>query len=283
MRLIPYVFGSLLMAVPLISAAAINPSTDKFPHRSKYDVTIIETADLKKRFNQVVMVDVRSKYEYQTLHVKGAVNVPVAHPKFGEEIRRLVRENPDKAIVFYCNGTTCQKSYEAATRCEALRIKNTIAYDAGIFQWANDYPELTVLLGRTAKPGDFISDEEFKRHVISPAHFKQLVEQSAPGQATVLDIRDRSQRDVLLWPRRAVRAQLDDQQGVNQTIEKAKNGRSMLLVFDEAGHQVRWFQYYLKDKGVTNYRFMSGGSQGYREAERTGKLEMPTTSSSLSR
>lgn len=46
-------------------------------------------------------------------------------------------------------------------------------------------------------------------------------------------------------------------------ISKFKDNKKTLMVYDEGGTQVRWLQYYLKDKGVKNYYFMSGGVKKY--------------------
>ena len=41
------------------------------------------------------------------------------------------------------------------------------------------------------------------------------------------------------------------------------------MVYDEAGNQVRWLQYYLESKGITKYYFMEGGAKNYFQAERS--------------
>jgi len=36
-----------------------------------------------------------------------------------------------------------------------------------------------------------------------------------------------------------------------------------LMIYDAAGKQVRWLQYYLEDKGLKSYYFMAGGINAY--------------------
>lgn len=255
------VLAILLLAPP---SFAVNQSTAKFPLRGQYDVTIIETADLKQRFEEFVIVDVRSKYEYDTLRIRGARHVPLSDPDFTDAVRAVIKQNGGKPIAFYCNGTTCRKSYDAALRCENAGIGNTVVYDAGIHEWATSFPDLAVLLGRTPRPQDLISDAEFKKHLVSTTEFAQLVENNIGKDAIVLDIRDRIQRDTLLWPLRGEkRVPLDDHERIDRVIAQAKQEGKLLLAYDAAGHQIRWFQYYLKEKGVTNYRLMQGGAQAY--------------------
>ena len=104
-----------------------------FPGREKYpDVSYIELADLfnRKARNEIVIVDARSNYEFETLRIKGAVNIPVASKNFEIEVQKL-RKKTDKPIVFYCNGHRCMKSYIAAKKCMDVDIKDVIAFDAG--------------------------------------------------------------------------------------------------------------------------------------------------------
>jgi hypothetical protein len=59
-------FSSVLVFWSLCTAIAW-AAKDEFPGRSTYpEVKYISLQDLKKRFGDVVIVDVRSAYEYQT-------------------------------------------------------------------------------------------------------------------------------------------------------------------------------------------------------------------------
>ena len=86
----------------------------------------------------------------------------------------------------------------------------------------------------------------------------------ANSSAIVLDVRDRFQREALsIFIGRERRAYLDDKKKLDRYIEKAKREGKTLLVHDAAGKQVRWLQYYLKDKGLKSYYFMDGGVAAY--------------------
>ena len=250
--------------------AAPPPSTSEFPYRSQYlDVAIMETAELNKRFNDVIVVDVRSAYEYQTLRIKDSINVVLGTRSFLDEIRKL-RDQSRKPIVFYCNGKTCRKSYDAVLVAQSARIPDTFAYDAGVFDWAKAYPERAVLLNKSpVRPEDLISDKAFKERMLDAKDFAARV---GPN-SLVLDVRDRVQRDFALFPFKESRAQLSETDKIDATIEQALTGTKTLLVYDAAGHQVRWFQYYLESKGVRDYYFMKNGAQGYFDAT-LGKVSL---------
>jgi rhodanese-related sulfurtransferase len=236
---------------------------DEFPMRVRYpDVEVISTADLAKQYADVVIVDVRTKYEYDTLHIKDAVLLPLG-TNFGERALALRAKSGNKKLVFYCNGKTCHKSYEAALLAERARVANVVAYDAGIFDWAKSNPDLTVLRGRTPiKPTDLISAEDFKAHQLEPKAFEEKI----GSNAIVLDVRDKRQRDTALFPFREQRAQLDDAKKLEAIIDEAKAKNKTLLVYDEVGKQTQWFQYHLESKGLKDYYFMKDGAQGYFDA-----------------
>jgi rhodanese-related sulfurtransferase len=247
-------------------AAATKPkaASDAFPLRAKYiDVVVLETANLDKRFNEVVVVDVRTKYEYDTLRIKDAQLIPVTDRTFVDQVRKL-RESTPKPIVFYCNGKTCAKSYDAVLYAMNARIPNVLCYDAGIDDWSRAHPERTALLGKSPiKAEDLIGHDQFKARLLDPKAF----EAKAEGKAIVLDVRDKSQRDAMLFPFREQRVALEEKTRLDAVMEQAKKEKKTLLVYDQVGKQVQWFQYYLESKGLKDYYFMKGGAQGYSDTK----------------
>lgn len=254
--------GLLLIAPFTGLSAATKSAKTEFPGRSLYpEVAVLELPALKKRLNEVVVVDVRSAYEYQTLRITKAINIPLSGKSFIDEIAKL-RSTTTKDIVFYCNGKTCMKSYKAAQSSLSANIKGIFAYDAGIMDWAKAYPKQAMLLDKTLNdPGLLINKSQFKKHLLEPGVFGEKV---ADGKSIVLDVRDRFQRDALaLFPGRERRAYLDQTKKLDRYINKAKKQGRTLLIYDAAGKQVRWLQYYLEYKKVLSYYFMDGGARAY--------------------
>jgi len=244
------------------SLLAADEAKIEFPGRPLYpEVSVIELDELYRRLDEVIVVDVRSSYEYGTLRVKGAINIPLSSKTFVSRIRQLRMSDP-RPIVVYCNGKTCMKSYKAARKCAVNKIDNVHSYDSGVMDWARTYPEHAELLGKSpVDPKKLISKKEFKKHLLSPDAYGDQV---ASSSAIVLDVRDRFQREALsIYVGRERRAYLDDKKKLDRYIEKAKREGKTLLVHDAAGKQVRWLQYYLKDKGIKSYYFMDGGVAAY--------------------
>ena len=101
---------SLFIAISAVNAKV----NDEFPVRKLYPaVPYIELEDLYKERNKVIIVDVRSSYEYETLRIKGALNISVSSTNYIADMKKLRSDNPKSKIVVYCNGRTCKKSYKA--------------------------------------------------------------------------------------------------------------------------------------------------------------------------
>jgi len=250
----------LLLTNTAWSANEVFPGRDKYP-----DVPYIEITDLYEKMNnkQVIVVDARSNYEFETLRVKDAINIPVANKNFEEEVKKL-RQKTDKTIVFYCNGHRCMKSYIAAKRCLEAEIDNVAAYDAGIFDWTKKYPDKAVLLGASpVNPDDLIATKHFKSKLLHPDKFSEYIMDSK-NKSIVVDVRDKFQRaGVGFYPGIERWAALDDRKKLQAYIEKAKRENKILFIYDEVGSQVRWLQYALEKAGVSNYYFMDKGARAY--------------------
>jgi len=239
-------------------------SNKEFPGRDLYpEVPYIELQDFyqKLKRNEVVVVDVRSQYEYDTLRIAGAINVPLASKTFTSDMRKL-RMADNKPIIVYCNGKTCMKSYKAARKCEIEKIDNVLAYDSGIMDFAKSFPKDALLLGKTLNdPKKLISKDDFKKHLLTPDKFGERI---ADTSDIVLDVRDRFQREgISIFVGREYRVSIDNTRRLDRYIEKAIKENKSLLIYDAAGKQVQWLQYYLEDKGLKSYYFMAGGISAY--------------------
>jgi rhodanese-related sulfurtransferase len=182
----------LIAVICLVSFAdAIAASKEGFPGRKKYPkIPYIELADLSKQFKDVVVVDARSILEFETLHVVGAVNIPVAKKSFEGKVAKL-RAGTTKPIVFYCKGRTCMKSFKATKKAMEHGVKNVFSFDAGIFEWTKANPKLAVLLGKSpVNLAHLIPKKVFKKRFLHPDKFSDQA--TSPNKKTlILDVRDK--------------------------------------------------------------------------------------------
>ena len=256
--------SSLFLLGLFLSFSATAANDEGFPGRAKFkDIPVYEIGKLKDTLENVVVVDARSSYEFETLRIKGARNIPVASKHFEEDLASL-RASTEKPIVFYCNGRSCFKSYIASKKARDAGIANTFAFDAGIFEWAKAYPNQAVLLGQSpVKTTDLISTKLFKSRLLGPDHFSEKA--TSEGHKTmVLDVRDKYQRaGAGFFPGKERWVSLDQKDRLIRYIQTAKKENKTLFVYDEVGKQVRWLQYELEKAGLKNYYFMEKGASGY--------------------
>lgn len=243
---------------PLLAEDA-NP----FPFRKNYpQVQVIERAELTAKFDQYAIVDVRAPFEYEIMRIKGAVNIPLALPDFADKVKAL-HQQTNKPIVFYCNGRTCEKAYQAAVKARQMAgVERALAYDGGIFDWAKNNPKLTQILDKPElDPKALISDEKFNAHVLEPQEF--IDRARAQPAAPVIDLRDTFQSDgISLFAARDIRTGFDIPK-LKAILTEAKQKGLPVFIYDAAGHQIKNVQYLVEDLGVKEYFFMKDGMVGY--------------------
>lgn len=253
----------VFMLTVLVCASA--QADSEFPGRASFpQIPVIEIDDLHENFTRYTVVDARSSYEYETLRIKGAHHVSLSSHDFAAQVQALVDEH-GKPIAFYCNGKTCYKSYEATLKARRKGIVDAVAFDAGVFDWVSAYPELGELLGQSpVSPDALISTDRFRSRLLRPTEF---ADKADAGSALVLDVRDRYQRDGIgFFPDVEENVPLDNAEKLNEYIRRAKDNGHALLIYDEAGKQVRWLQYRLEQAGLDEYYFMDGGAKAFYDA-----------------
>jgi len=256
----------LVLAICLLSfvGAFAADKKDEFPGRKKYPkIPFIELSDLTKQYKDVVVVDARSALEFETLHVKGAINIPVAKKTFEDSVVKL-RESTNKPIVFYCNGRTCMKSFHATEKAMNVGVKNVFSFDAGIFEWTKANPQLAVLLGESpVNVAKLIPKQELHKRFLEPDEFSDKAT-AIGSQTLILDVRDKYQRaGIGFYPGKERWASLDEKDKLRKYIHQAISQNKTLMIYDEVGKQVRWLQYELEKEGAKNYYFMHKGAHGY--------------------
>lgn len=261
---------SLGLALALFFAPVLAFGAGDFPLRDKYpQVPPIGTGELAQHYDKTIVVDVRSGIEFDVVHVAKAVHLPIALGNFLQELEKTRSKEEKTPIAFYCNGTTCAKSYKAAASALEAGFGNVYVYDAGIFEWAKENPEKTALMGtQPASLEQLISKEALDKRKVPFAEFARM---ASDPQAVVVDIREPYQR--------AKNPELPQNRML--ALEKVRNIPSdrlvpllrkgdfkdkRLLIADAVGKQVQWLQYYLEEAGYRNYHFLDQGVLGAAEA-----------------
>jgi len=230
-------------------------AAEQFPLRKEFPkVPTIELSELEAKYNSAVIVDVRSKFEFDVVHIDKAVLIPVSRMGFAEELLKVRSKDGTNPLVLYCNGIRCRKSYEGVEQAVALGFKNVFCFDEGIFPWVKKNPGKSFLMGKIpADPGKLIDEPQFKAKMVTMKEFKAAENDPA---ALFFDIRDPSQRKKVLDIKNLKVLPLDR---ILPMLRGGEVKNKKLYFMDEVGKQVEWLQYHLNDLGYMNYYFLKGG------------------------
>ncbi|MBT3308963.1 MAG: hypothetical protein HOL04_10365 [Gammaproteobacteria bacterium] len=261
------VYRILLPLLLLFCAAAeAEEGAEPFPLRTQFpEVKVISLEALQEQYEDVVIVDSRTRFEYETIHINKAVRVPASSKSFLKLLERYVPDY-DSKVVFYCNGVTCSKSYRAAALATRAGYTDAYSFDAGIFAWATANPRFTTLLGKSPMVLEqLISEQHFAAHTID---FETFRKRASEPDAIVIDVRDAAQRRNSDGTRNDLPGMpsLDRTQRLvlymdllKRKLERREYIGKQLLIFDATGKQVKWLEYSLKKYGYDHYAFLKGG------------------------
>jgi len=255
-KLITLITFILLFSTFIVSADEGFPGREKFP-----DIPYISMEKLYNDYknNKYLIIDVRSKFEFNVIHIIGAVNIPFSDAQEFEHNIKILAKETDKAFVFYCNGRRCMRSFKAA-RASKLKPSQMFVFDSGVFEWSVAYPDDSILLGESSFDKDrLISSKKLNKHFLPLKKFEEKI----PG-SILIDIRDPKQRagsGLFLLADKFV--PLDRTKKLERYLNMAKKENKTLLAYDNTGKQVRWLQYHIEKKNIKNYYFMKGGAKLY--------------------
>lgn len=109
-------------------------------------VETVAAAEVQKLSGSgAILVDTRSAKEYDHEHIKGAIHAPYLEKSLKErefdasldDYTAIQKLPKDKALVFYCNGFECWKSYKASIVIKKLGYTKIYWYRGGMPDWRN--------------------------------------------------------------------------------------------------------------------------------------------------
>lgn len=96
-------------------------------------ISIDEFKKLIEANDGLAIVDVLGKESYKNMHVKGAINIPLA--ELGEK-KNLEMLKAYKTIVVYCAHSKCHASVKAAELLMQSGFTNVLDFKGGIKEWS---------------------------------------------------------------------------------------------------------------------------------------------------
>ena len=248
----------LLLTTLSLPAQAAPPTDGRYAFMYRMTETIDAQA-LAERLHRVILADARSYYEYEAMHIQGAHSVPLEGGAFRARLDELREQHPSRPIIFYCNGSDCSLSFKAAFRAKQLGFNHVLAYPGGIMEWADLYPNQTVMFGESPfRPELIIPQATYAQHTLDFEAFSNKARQDA----LLVDVRNHYQRDGLALLPFLARAIPLSNEDIDQAVRMAQEQGRTLLLQDADGHQARWIQYRLVAQDFHDYFFLAGGVNG---------------------
>ncbi len=254
-----YLMFALCCLLVALSIASTVTATDEqyFPLRPFYPaVKTIDTNRFLEIYFDAIIIDVRSRFEFDVVHINKAKHAPLSEDDFIASIRRyrsLISETP---MVFYCNDPACSSAFRAVLLAQAAGYTNVFVYDAGVFPLLMVAPEKITLMATTpAQPDLVISNEYYKRVRID---FEEFKKRSSRMGTMLIDIRDIYNR---VHEPRLKNVRNIPMEPFIKAVTNRIWAEKKLLIFDQNGKKTRWLQYFLQANGYSDYVFLRGGME----------------------
>lgn len=248
-----FFFLSLFTLPNTLTAAA--PYQHHFPLRPFFPTVVtINTHQLFEMYSDAILIDVRSEFEFEVIHINEAENISLSEINFIGKIRVTSNVNPLTPLVFYCNDSNDKTAFMAALLAQSAGLGNILVYDAGIFPLLALAPEKISLMANTPARQDLVIPKELYDEV--RIGFDAFRQQSYGKSALVIDIRDTFEDNK--------EPQFDEIRHIPmESFLKAVSNRiwaeKKLLIFDQTGEDTQWLQFFLQANGYFNYVFLRGG------------------------
>ena len=201
--------------------------------------------------NKAVFIDSRPADVFSSGAIPGAVNIPLSKLR-DDSGRKLLPEDKNAQLVFYCSGTACNVSFESAALAIKAGYKNAKVYHGG-------YPE-------------YIKNENI--YSIQPSYLQNLQERNKPF--ILIDIRKKAAEEHIPGAFAADPAKIDElKTSLPQKNEHKEN--AMIIVYasgedddktsiESARSILSW--------GYKNVCVLNGGFKSYLKSGSTDKKNL---------
>lgn len=251
-------FLLLFLIIPCNIPAATGTAAHGSPLRPFYPtVKTIDTEHFLKIYFDAIIIDVRSRFEFDVIHINKAKHVSLTKGDFIDTIKRyraLVSETP---LILYCNDSASASAFRAALLVQSTGYQNVFVYDAGVFPLLTLAPEKITLMATTPAQPDLIIPSNYYEKV--RIDFEEFRKRSLRIGTLIIDIRDVYEN-----------TQVPRIGGIRhipmESFLKAVSNRiwaeKKLLIFDRTGEKTQLLQYFLQANGYFDYAFLRGGMEG---------------------
>lgn len=122
-----------LCCMLMVSASYAEKSEYRSPEQVKGAITT-SLLEAKKLFDQgVVFIDVRNPRYYEKAHIPDAYHMDFKNDFYESKLDGVAKK--DQAIVIYCSGVKCSRSYRASAKALSWGFTKVYYFRGGIAEW----------------------------------------------------------------------------------------------------------------------------------------------------
>lgn len=276
MKKIVLILVSNILLLSLTSVHAedsVEALNKQYPNRKFYpQLNYIPTKQMVQDVStgKYNVIDARPALAYDTLHIKGAVNISSSDKQLIEKLMTIVNTN-NKPIVFYCGGLACLKSYKASVKTiKAFHKKNinrtVYTYDSGISAFAYASPKWVLKNGKEISLENPLLDmTKIKLHAKDAEVFTSLVNNDEEDQYMILDIREADQKilNKLFMFKKEKRISLLKPEKLIEFLNEQKGTDKTLMVYGSVEKQIESLYPLIKTSGIRKWFYLEGGELAY--------------------
>ncbi len=229
------------------------PTNEPVVGSKSYPLRLITTENLLGRTKEggapntwpFVLVDARTRVEYEAEHIPGAINCPAE--KIEQKLGTLISDK-SREVVFYCNGPDCTKSHKAGRAAIASGFPKSAVYDEGLPAWK--------------KAGNPVTGDPLPKVDVVKLEPTALNAALKSKSITIVDIRP---RDEFLTFRitGALNIELDE---LDTKLKEQVKPTTAICVADYTGKQQEMAARLLSKIGYNNVKVLDGGMRGWQAA-----------------
>ncbi len=138
--------ASPLPLIPTPTANNIVPDSilfDKSYAVSEKDLDMtLSYEQMKKIVNNddYIIIDARRPEQYEEAHIGNSINIFPEYEDESQYVESIFQIQPDKTIIVYCDGGTCDLSHKLAKELIYFGFKTVFVYHGGWEEWSKKHP-----------------------------------------------------------------------------------------------------------------------------------------------